>query len=204
MNLVIIFCIIITTLISTVTYAYPSGLYCARDNKKQKIEVHVKSTKFLSLRIGNVKCSDLQYAFCKENLTVSNSECDLNLHNNLRYESSTNRFYFKDIEMRQEICHTTAHAKKLFEPSNDIPIRLPSLNIERHSVATAGCSHAGDFASQFHIAFSNLVSASCGTFSRIEYFSLKQITSNNHSIFGTTISLCCNSILERLPRTSRQ
>ena len=102
----------------------------------------------------------MNYVFQEDEVLIS-KKC-LNLHNDLTYVSSTNRFYFKDVELRQEICHTTPHAKdKLFEPSNDVPIRLPSLNIERHSVATAGCSHAGDFASQFHIAFSNLVSASC-------------------------------------------
>ena len=146
--------------IISLTHAYPSGSYCARDGDT-KIEIHVKSTTNLDARVGDAECKNVEYVFTsKDNVSIS-KQC-LNLHDDLSYISSTNRFYFKDVELRQEICHTTPHAKdKLFEPSNDVPIRLPSLNIERHSVATAGCSHAGDFASQFHIAFSNLVSASC-------------------------------------------
>ena len=38
---------------------------------------------------------------------------------------------------------------------------LPSLNIDRASISIAGCSHAADFAHQFHIAFSSIISASC-------------------------------------------
>jgi len=39
--------------------------------------------------------------------------------------------------------------------------RLQTYNIEPKSVRTAGCSHEGDFAHQFHIAFSGLVDGSC-------------------------------------------
>ncbi|GAB5358792.1 hypothetical protein AAMO2058_000489200 [Amorphochlora amoebiformis] len=38
---------------------------------------------------------------------------------------------------------------------------LPQLNIRKGGVITAGCSHAGDFAHQFHIAFSSMVDGSC-------------------------------------------
>ncbi len=153
-----LFAITILTIIS-LAQAYPSGSYCAQ-NGDMKIEIHVKSTTNFDARIGEAECRDVNYVFQEDEVLIS-KKC-LNLHNDLTYVSSTNRFYFKDVELRQEICHTTPHAKdKLFEPLNDVPIRLPSLNIESHSVATAGCSHAGDFASQFHIAFSNLVSASC-------------------------------------------
>jgi len=39
--------------------------------------------------------------------------------------------------------------------------KLQSYNIEKGGVRTAGCSHAGDFAHQFHVAFSDLVDGSC-------------------------------------------
>jgi len=39
--------------------------------------------------------------------------------------------------------------------------KLQSYNIEPKGVRTAGCSHAGDFAHQFHIAFSSLVDGAC-------------------------------------------
>ena len=38
---------------------------------------------------------------------------------------------------------------------------LPTLNIEPGGVAVAGCSHAADFAHQFHVSFSSLVSGAC-------------------------------------------
>eukprot|EP00933_Yihiella_yeosuensis_P006300 TRINITY_DN11099_c0_g1_i2.p1 TRINITY_DN11099_c0_g1~~TRINITY_DN11099_c0_g1_i2.p1 ORF type:complete len:755 (-),score=103.78 TRINITY_DN11099_c0_g1_i2:308-2572(-) len=39
--------------------------------------------------------------------------------------------------------------------------QLPPLKIDRSSVITAGCSNDADFASQFHVAFSSLVTGSC-------------------------------------------
>jgi len=41
------------------------------------------------------------------------------------------------------------------------PIRLPTLNVDTDSVAIAGFDHSADFAHQFHISFSSLVSGSC-------------------------------------------
>jgi len=38
---------------------------------------------------------------------------------------------------------------------------LPKLNIDPKSVWIAGCSHAGDFAHQFHVAYSSLVTGAC-------------------------------------------
>jgi hypothetical protein len=41
--------------------------------------------------------------------------------------------------------------------------RMPTLNIERSSgsIITAGCSNTADFATQFHVAFSSLVTGAC-------------------------------------------
>ena len=44
-------------------------------------------------------------------------------------------------------------------------ITLPALNIPREGVLTAGCSHAADFAHQFHVAFSGLVGGGACVFS---------------------------------------
>lgn len=55
-------------------------------------------------------------------------------------------------------------AVTLAQPSPSI-ISLPRLNIARQGVLTAGCSHAADFAHQFHIAFSSLVGAGACVFS---------------------------------------
>ena len=38
---------------------------------------------------------------------------------------------------------------------------MPTLNIDRNSVLTAGCSNTADFATQFHVAFSSLVTGAC-------------------------------------------
>ena len=48
-----------------------------------------------------------------------------------------------------------------FPPWNPAPITLAKLNIDEASVSVAGCSHAGDFAHQFHVAFSNTVKNAC-------------------------------------------
>jgi len=79
-----------------------------------------------------------------------------------------------DVRLTQEACHS-AHpslvrgrgTRKLAEPSEGgqsqsiFLQRLPTLHIDPKSVITSGCSHAGDFASQFHIAFSKMVSGAC-------------------------------------------
>jgi len=39
--------------------------------------------------------------------------------------------------------------------------RMPTLKIDRRSIITAGCSNTADFAEQFHIAFSSIVTGSC-------------------------------------------
>ena len=48
-----------------------------------------------------------------------------------------------------------------FPPWNPAPITLAKLNIDEASVSVAGCSHAGDFAHQFHVAFSKTVKNAC-------------------------------------------
>lgn len=40
-------------------------------------------------------------------------------------------------------------------------VTMPTLNIDRASVMTAGCSNDADFAHQFHVAFGSLVTGSC-------------------------------------------
>jgi len=42
-----------------------------------------------------------------------------------------------------------------------LPVEMPVLSIDRSSILTAGCSNTADFAHQFHIAFSSLVTGSC-------------------------------------------
>ena len=46
-------------------------------------------------------------------------------------------------------------------PSQSLHIKLQRLNIDYDHVITSGCSHAGDFAHQFHIAFSQHVTGAC-------------------------------------------
>ena len=50
-----------------------------------------------------------------------------------------------------------AHAASALSPK----IKLSQLNIDTDHVITSGCSHAGDFAHQFHIAFSEMVTGAC-------------------------------------------
>jgi len=45
-------------------------------------------------------------------------------------------------------------------PSSPIQT-LPTLKIDKSSVMTAGCSNTADFSSQFHVAFSSIVTGSC-------------------------------------------
>ncbi|GAB5354120.1 hypothetical protein AAMO2058_000092300 [Amorphochlora amoebiformis] len=45
-------------------------------------------------------------------------------------------------------------------PAND-PIQVPRLRIDPKGVLTTGCSNGADFAAQFHVAFSSLVSGTC-------------------------------------------
>mmetsp|Transcript_8650 Transcript_8650/g.11901 ORF Transcript_8650/g.11901 Transcript_8650/m.11901 type:complete len:368 (+) Transcript_8650:37-1140(+) len=39
--------------------------------------------------------------------------------------------------------------------------KVPRLNITKGGVVTAGCSHAGDFAHQFHISFNSMIDGAC-------------------------------------------
>jgi len=42
-----------------------------------------------------------------------------------------------------------------------LPVEMPVLSIDRSSILTAGCSNTADFAHQFHVAFSSVVTGSC-------------------------------------------
>ena len=50
---------------------------------------------------------------------------------------------------------------EIIKSNNLFLFMFSSLNIDRASISIAGCSHAADFAHQFHIAFSSIISASC-------------------------------------------
>ena len=77
--------------IISLTHAYPSGSYCARDGDT-KIEIHVKSTTNLDARVGDAECKNVEYVFTsKDNFSIS-KQC-LNLHDDLSYISSTNRWF---------------------------------------------------------------------------------------------------------------
>mmetsp|Transcript_70470 Transcript_70470/g.178246 ORF Transcript_70470/g.178246 Transcript_70470/m.178246 type:complete len:510 (+) Transcript_70470:47-1576(+) len=99
----------------------------------------------------------------------------------VKYDSSSNVISVSamghDTRLTQQLCHTSspvvspaAHTKSQRHKDSsgfgnayqdEKLIRLPRLNIDPKSVITQGCSHAGDFAHQFHIAFSSLVSGAC-------------------------------------------
>eukprot|EP00656_Telonema_subtile_P028702 TRINITY_DN3129_c0_g2_i1.p1 TRINITY_DN3129_c0_g2~~TRINITY_DN3129_c0_g2_i1.p1 ORF type:complete len:762 (+),score=135.77 TRINITY_DN3129_c0_g2_i1:98-2383(+) len=46
-------------------------------------------------------------------------------------------------------------------PAGPTAVNMPTLNIDRSSVMTAGCSNTADFSHQFHVAFASLVTGSC-------------------------------------------
>ena len=83
----------------------------------------------------------------------------------LAYDAARNRMTLTGapgdaaVELSQELCHAAPapRSARAARPA----MRLPTLNISAGAVVTAGCSHAGDFASQFHIAFSSMVDGAC-------------------------------------------
>ena len=84
----------------------------------------------------------------------------------LAYDRARNRMTLSApgaaaVELSQELCHALPAAAARSARAARRAARLPTLNISAGSVATAGCSHAGDFASQLHIAFSSLVDGAC-------------------------------------------
>ena len=135
--------------------AVPAGTYCSTSTKT-KINFVSDVTLFVCEK-GVCEDSERPRRFTAER----NGQIRIEGFEGQEAEYRRNKLFWRKEELTQEDCHSAFHNVFAFLPKDDTPIRLPSLNISRGSVVTAGCSHAGDFASQFHIAFSSLVSASC-------------------------------------------
>lgn len=154
------------------TQNVPTGSYCGQEsNSGRSLRVHVPSLRIIDVFIGSVSCKGVGFAVNNNRIMFTDRrqgrECVLLDSISLTYKQESNVFSMKISEettLSQELCHTHLHSDNLhFYPinRNSNPIRLPSLNISEDAVVTVGCSHAGDFAMQFHVAFSSLVSGSC-------------------------------------------
>ena len=60
-------------------------------------------------------------------------------------------------------------------------IKMPTLNIDRSGILTAGCSNTADFSEQFHVAFSSLVTGAC-IFSGMPYHSAVTRFQNDYMV----------------------
>lgn len=153
---------------------YPTGKYCGISHRERLFSVHVRSSETLTFCQDGEKCVNFEYRIEADRdngenfhmVVINDGRVDPKAIDWLTYDSKKNQIRIGgDVALHQEQCHTHRHlaasSSLLLPTDDDTPIRLPALNIEKGSVVTAGCSHAGDFASQFHIAFSSLVSGSC-------------------------------------------